>query len=301
MLDKEQIINYLNTLQEHKMAKDIFVPILQRMGCEGVKFTGGPDEVGIDIEYYELTKPENLRSYVGVQFKKGKLVYSSGGGKNSVKELKNQAEEAFDKEMHDIDTHATLYISRFVVATTGEINEKARAFIGKARQKGNDRRIDYWDGDRLAEYVQNYWMDDFINYFDITSQSEEENEGNIIDVEYIEENFEDLVNKCQGIRATINTHEWRIIRAIFDLSISSNGGVSISDLLLELGNNEDYFRGEFQQLSRLEYIFEEERNISLSGNAYDLLTLYSDIEEELIDAEEDPTQAIEIFNDLIDD
>jgi len=301
VLDKEQIINYLNTLQEHKMAKDIFVPILQRMGCEGVKFTGGPDEVGIDIEYYELTKPENLRSYVGVQFKKGKLVYSSGGGKNSVKELKNQAEEAFDKEMHDIDTHATLYISRFVVATTGEINEKARAFIGKARQKGNDRRIDYWDGDRLAEYVQNYWMDDFINYFDITSQSEEENEGNIIDVEYIEENFEDLVNKCQGIRATINTHEWRIIRAIFDLSISSNGGVSISDLLLELGNNEDYFRGEFQQLSRLEYIFEEERNISLSGNAYDLLTLYSDIEEELIDAEEDPTQAIEIFNDLIDD
>lgn len=58
MLDKEVIIKKLESLHEHKMAKDIFVPVLKNMGCLGVKFTGGPDETGIDLEYYELTKPE---------------------------------------------------------------------------------------------------------------------------------------------------------------------------------------------------------------------------------------------------
>ena len=90
------------------MAKDIFVPVLKSMGCLGVKFTGGPDEAGIDVEYYELTQPDNQKSYVGIQFKKGDLKYSSAGSKNSVKQAKNQAEEAFEKEIHDIESHATL-------------------------------------------------------------------------------------------------------------------------------------------------------------------------------------------------
>ena len=63
MLDKKFIIEKLESLREHKMAKDIFVPVLEKKGCSGVKFTGGPDEVGVDIEYYELTHPEKRRSY----------------------------------------------------------------------------------------------------------------------------------------------------------------------------------------------------------------------------------------------
>ena len=172
MLGKEVIIEKLDSLPEHKMARDIFVPVLKKMGCLGVKFTGGPDEIGVDVEYYELTQPEERRSYVGIQFKKGNLVYSSRGSKNSIKEVKNQAEEAFEKEIHDIDNRGTHYISRFVVATTGDINEKARSFIGKARSKGSDRRIDYWTGDRLAEYIQDYWLEEFLSYFQIDEVEE---------------------------------------------------------------------------------------------------------------------------------
>ncbi|MCK0746345.1 hypothetical protein [Chromohalobacter nigrandesensis] len=285
------------------MAKDIFVPVLKKMGCKGVKFTGGPDEVGIDIEYYELTQPENLKSYVGVQFKKGSLVYSSGGSKNSVKEVKNQAEEAFDKEIHDIKDHATYFISRFVVATTGDINEKARAFIGKARQKGNDRRIDYWTGDRLAEYIQDYWLNEFSEYFGVSDEGEEEasHEESVIDVEYIEENYSDLVEKCQKMRATVNSVEWNIIREVLDIMIKNGGcSVPLADLLMELGKTEEYHSEEFRHLSDLGYMDFDESGLSLDGHAHRLWKLYDSIVDELVDAEEDPERAIDIFVELID-
>ncbi|EKO3372895.1 hypothetical protein RDG65_002352 [Vibrio fluvialis] len=300
MLDKEIILENLNSLHEHKMAKDIFVPVLKKMGCKGVKFTGGPDETGIDIEYYELTQPENLKSYVGVQFKKGNLVYSSGGSKNSVKEVKNQAEEAFDKEIHDIDDHATYFISRFVVGTTGDINEKARSFIGKARQKGNDRRIDYWTGDRLAEYIQDYWMSEFIDYFKIEETEEECTDEAIVDVEYIEENYSKLVSSCQKMRATVNSIEWNIIEEILNLMIESGGGsIPLADLLMELGHTEEYYSEEFRHLRELGYLYADESGFSLDGHASKLWELYDNISEELQDAEEDPEDAKDILQELI--
>jgi hypothetical protein len=119
MLTKEKIVELLETLHEHRMAKDIFVPALKAAGLKGVRFTGGAEEQGVDLEYYELTQPEQRKSYVGIQFKKGPLVYQSDGrSKNSIQTAKNQAEEAFSKEMVDIQGHGTHFIGRFVVAVT---------------------------------------------------------------------------------------------------------------------------------------------------------------------------------------
>jgi hypothetical protein len=88
---------------------------------------------------------------VGVQFKKGDLIYSARGTKNSIKEIKNQAEEAFEKGIADANSSATHYIGRFIVVTTGEINDSAKYMINKAKAKGQDRRINFWDGEQLAE------------------------------------------------------------------------------------------------------------------------------------------------------
>ena len=300
MLEKATIIDHLNSLHEHKMAKEVFVPVLKKMGLKGVKFTGGPDEQGLDIEYYELTQPENEKSYVGVQFKKGDLVYSSGGSKNSVKEVKNQAEEAFEKEIHDIDEHSVRYISRFIVATTGDINENARKYIGRARQKGQDRRIDYWTGDRLAEYIQDDWQAEFKDYFSISNEDDTKYEA-IVDVEYIEENYEKLVQKCQQLRSTINTLEWSIIRQILKLLIESNGSsVPIADLLLELERTEEHLSEEFHHLFELDYIDRDEQGFWLSGHAHKLCELYSAIESELEDADESPKIASVILSEIID-
>ena len=60
-LNDEFIMGKLNKLPEHKMAKDIFVPLLRKKGLNGVKFTGGSDEEGIDIEYYEKSYADNTK------------------------------------------------------------------------------------------------------------------------------------------------------------------------------------------------------------------------------------------------
>ena len=229
------------------------------------------------------------------------MVYSSRGSKNSVKEVKNQAEEAFEKEIHDIESRATLYISRFVVAVTGNINERARLFIGKARQKGADRRIDYWTGDKLAEYIQENWSDEFLSYFEIEEVEEADvDEIQIIDEEYFEENYSKLVRKCQKLRSTVNLGDWRIVQALLDLQISQGGaGVPLADLLMELEGTEDHYRYSFGHLKELGYILIDDSGFSLDGHAEALWTLFVAIEEEIVDAEEDPEKARSILDALI--
>ena len=299
MLDKPRIIELLESIHEHKMARDIIVPVLRQMGLQGVKFTGGADEQGIDVEYYELTEPEREKSYVGIQFKKGNLVYSSGGSKGSVKEVRNQAEEAFEKEVHDLDSHSTRFISRFIVAVTGDINENARKFIGRARQKGTDRRIDYWTGDRLAEYIQHYWMDEFIEYFGVEEDRLYE-EDRIVDTEYIRENYGILVARCNRLPPTVDPIQWKILSTVFRLNLGPTAEPKIADLLLELGRTEDFLRQDIEQLIYLEYIDIQGQYIQLSGNASVLEELYESICHELVDAEETEVDPLDILEEIVD-
>ncbi|ADL50622.1 hypothetical protein [Clostridium cellulovorans] len=284
---------YLNTLNEHKMAKDIFVPILKKMDLKGVKFTGGSDEQGIDIEYYELSKPERFKQYVGIQFKKGDITYSARGTNNSIKEIKNQAEEAFQKEICSVNSGEVNYISRLIVATTGEINENARKLINKAKVKGENTRITYWDQERLAEYINEHWIDEFINYFGIKleeQQNEEENNDEdeyIVNENYLNENYEKEVKKCRKVKKTMNSWQWEIIEAminnIFDTDYSS---ISMSDLLMELESTEDNIRNELLNLVQLKYISLDEGEIYFDGNASDLSKLAHIIIDEMVGAEE---------------
>ncbi|MCW7490916.1 restriction endonuclease [Leptospira meyeri] len=296
-MEKERIIKLLNTLPEHKMAKEIFVPVLKAMGSKGVKFTGGPEEEGIDIEYYYLSQPDNQKMYVGVQFKKSDIKYGAGGNKNTVKEIKNQAEEAFDKELHDIDGKGVHYITRFIVATTGDINEPARKYIGKARLKGNDRNIDYWVGDRLAEYIQQYWLKEFIEYFKITETDDkiDDDELEIVTEDYLAENYSDLIKKCNRIKSATSITEWEILETI----AINNGGINMGDLLIELGKAEDYLEADFHKLASKDFVlFENDDSIttvSLTQKTEIISTLFSSIQTELHEADQSEDSAEELF------
>jgi len=302
MLTEDHILELLNTLHEHKMAKDIFVPLLKKMGLKGVKFTGGPDEEGIDIEYYQLTEPDNIKSYVGIQFKKGDLVYGAGGAKNTVKEIKNQAEEAFEKEIHDIEGGATTFLSRFIAATTGDINEKARKYIGKARQKNKDRQISYWNGTLLAEYIKNNWMEEFLKYFHDKIESEEvedDEDFGIVDAEYIQDNYNELIKSVKKVNSIVNGFEWEILQSVGLLGFRANSKVAMVDLLLELEQTEDYCFEEFRHLSSLGLLDIDADEIYLSGAASAIGELYGAIANELEDAEEDPSEAEDIYGEII--
>jgi|GEM_PF-2383848 len=307
MLTKEKILELLNTIPEHRMAKEIYVPVLKAMGMKGVKFTGGPDEEGIDIEYYELTQPENHRSYVGIQFKKNDLVYGSGGSKNTVKEVENQAAEAFIKDIVDIDNHSIVHISRFIVAVTGVINEPARRCIGRARQQARDRRIDYWDGDRLAEYIQNNWMEEFEKYFKIDPEEDDsiEIEESIIDDKYIEDNYSKLLKECLRVRKILSKPEWSIIQAIIKIGVFESDNLRkatsapIADIFIELERPEDFFSEELRHLTQLDFIEHDEGELYINGKADVFSDLAKKIVDELTQADEDLDNAETIFDDLL--
>ncbi|ODA42710.1 restriction endonuclease [Desulfosporosinus sp. BG] len=292
-IDDKTIMRYLNALHEHKMAKDIFVPILKKMGSKGVKFTGGTGEQGIDIEYYELSHPEKFKQYVGIQFKKGDITYSAKGTNNSIKEIKNQAEEAFQKEICSVDSGEVNYISRLIVATTGEINENARKLINKAKVKGENTRISYWDEQRLAEYINEYWIDEFIDYFEINSEKilyEENNEnedGYIVNENYLNENYEKEIIKCRKVKKTMNTWQWEIIKVmIHNLFDNDSSSINMSNLLMELESTEDNISNELRSLIQLSYINIDEGEICFSGNASVLSKLAKILIEDMIEAEE---------------
>lgn len=171
-LNDEFIMEKLNSLPEHKMAKDIFTPLLRKKGLKGVRFTGGADEQGIDIEYYEKSNADSIRLYAGIQFKKGNITYSSRAENGTVMDLKNQAEAAFQKDILYVDSGGVNHITRFIVATTGEINEYARKMINKAKNRGEQVNISYWDCGKLADDIRTYYLDEFMDYFNIDENEE---------------------------------------------------------------------------------------------------------------------------------
>lgn len=307
-LSDEFIMEKLNSILEHKMAKEIFTPLLQKKGLKGVKFTGGSDEEGIDIEYYEKSNADNTKQYAGIQFKKGDITYSSRAANGTVKDLKNQAEEAFAKDICDVNSGGVNHISRFIVATTGEINENARKMINKAKNRGEQTNISYWDCSKLANDIRNYFLDEFIDYFNIDEDEETEEYDyveNIVTLDYIEENYRDLIIKSNKCVKTFTSIQKEIVKAIINNYFESNFcEISIGDLLYELETQEEYIKNDLIDLQRFGNVYIEDDTVSLDGKANNLIRLAESIVEEMVSAdeyEENEDEAERIFYDLIDE
>ena len=308
-LSDDFIMEKLNSLDEHKMAKDIFVPLLKKKGLKGVKFTGGISEEGIDIEYYEESHADNSKQYAGIQFKKGDITYSSKGTNGTVKEIKNQAEEAFAKDICDVNSGGVNHISRFIVAATGEINENARKMINKAKNRGEQTNISYWDKDKLSDDIRTYYLDDFLEYFNIEDDYEEDGndnlDENIVSEDYIIENYGALVMQCKKCAKTMSYDQRQIIRAIIEYGFNEDlSYISIGDLLYSLGTTEDNIKSDLINLQRLDYIKIEDDEISLLGKANSFTKLITSIAQEMIDADEEDENGdsvMQLFYDIIDE
>ena len=304
-LSDEVIMEKLNSLPEHKMAKEIFVPLLKKKGLKGVKFTGGTDEEGIDIEYYEESNADNIKQYAGIQFKKGDITYSSRGTNGTVKDLKNQAEEAFSKDICDVNSGGVNHISRFIVATTGEINEYARKMINKAKNRGEQTNISYWDNGKLADDIRNYFYDEFVDYFNIEEEDETEEmyyQDDIVTTDYIEENYGTLVVKSNKCVRTFTYMQKRIVNAIINNYFETDSCfITIGNLLYEMETQEECIKVELSDLMRFGSINIDDDTIFLDGNAHSLLKLAECIVEELVSADEyEVDKAKQIFYDLVD-
>lgn len=181
-------------------------------------------------------------------------------------------------------------------------NEKARKYIGKARQKNKDRQISYWSGTLLAEYIKNNWMEEFLEYFHDQIESEEvedDEDLGIVDAEYIQDNYNELIERIKKVSSIVNGFEWEILQTVGLLGFRENSTVAMVDLLLELEQTEDYCSDEFRHLCSLGLLEIDEDGVYLRGAASSIRNLYDAIAEELHDAEEDPSEAEDIYDEII--
>lgn len=102
--------------------KEIITPLLRRIKFLNVHFNHGVKEYGKDYTFSELTPFGDLRHY-GLQ---AKAVSLSGGVNSQIDEIIGQIEDAFNMLYYEIDSKDEIYISTFIIATSGNFTDNAK-------------------------------------------------------------------------------------------------------------------------------------------------------------------------------
>jgi hypothetical protein len=126
----------------------------------GLHFTGGRDEQGTDIEYYEMIGPDSFRHYTGIQVKKTNISVSAAST------LTNQGDRAFEKEIIDPADGRRYRIHRWIVATTGTISPDAKRQIQTELDRYG-KPIAFWDGVKLGEYILDNFYSEFVSILEV--------------------------------------------------------------------------------------------------------------------------------------
>lgn len=164
----QQILNG-STASENQISQHVLVPCLLKISMNnnhsfrGIQFTGGSNEQGTDIEYYEVIGPDKFRHYTGIQVKKMGLSVSA------TRELINQGTRAFEKEIIDPADGRAYRLHRWIVATTGNITDPAKAQI-HAELDRYGKPITFWDGIRVAELILENFYSEFISIMNVPPQ-----------------------------------------------------------------------------------------------------------------------------------
>ena len=157
---------FLDPLSENEITQQIIIPTLQKVSMRngyrfrGLHFTGGRDEQGTDIEYYEMIGPDSFRHYTGIQVKKMNISVSAA------RELINQGNRAFEKEILGPDDGRSCRIHRWIVATTGTISPTPR---GRYKQSLPLWQTDSFLGRRqaLGEYILEAYHSEFVDILNV--------------------------------------------------------------------------------------------------------------------------------------
>src|SRR5215212_2077233 len=156
-----QEILHSSALSEDEISKQIIVSLLHKISgkhsysLRDIQFTGGRDERGIDIQYYEVMGPDKLRFYTGIQAKKKDLSISAAT------ELINQGTQAFDKDIIDASEGRSYRLKRWIVATTGDIKQPAKEEIHRHLNRYG-KPISFWDGVRVGEFILEHFYQEFV-------------------------------------------------------------------------------------------------------------------------------------------
>ena len=139
------------------------------MGFRDPHFTGGDKEKGIDVLYHEITAPEDMPRFTGIQLKLGNIT-AKVGRRISPAGIEDQIRQAFEKKVGFRGQEPFTRISTLVICTTGDITADARKEIeeGIHSYRRLGAPIRFWQGSDLASYIERHWLERFVQLAGIT-------------------------------------------------------------------------------------------------------------------------------------
>ena len=105
--------------------KEVLIPLFNLMDFNSVRFNHGTQEFGKDITFYDKDKFGNIE-YYGVQVKAGDI---SGKVNSKINEITTQLNDAFNIPFKDIETGREEFLSKIIIANSGEYTENAKTKI----------------------------------------------------------------------------------------------------------------------------------------------------------------------------
>jgi len=168
------IQQYLKSKHEHIIGKEVITPLLQAMGCTDAQFYGGSNEEGTDIRFSYESTPDRLKKFTGVQLKKDDIDAVSRDA-SSITPLISQAIRALRTKFFDNFEKKYFTLSRYIICSFGGITRSAQDFIIEAVLEDKlEKDIDFWPGMVIGQYIKDYYLDGFAQYFNIQSDELEE-------------------------------------------------------------------------------------------------------------------------------
>lgn len=129
--------------------KEVVLPLLKNLGFKQVKYNHGVKEFGKDVIFSNINK-FNQKEYFAVQVKAGDV---SGSVRGDIDELINQIDDAFKVPLQLIDTKSEIYISKLIIAISGNFTDNAKI---KIRNKVNNiilGNLIFWDKDEILNLL----------------------------------------------------------------------------------------------------------------------------------------------------
>jgi len=136
---------------ERDFTISVLIPILRKLGFSNVRYSHGPREFGRDILFSRVNEFEEIEFW-GAQVKHGDV---SGGVKSDIDEIIGQLDDAFKMPFYDVYTRRKQYISKLLIAISGNFTANAvEKICEKIESAAIRNNLIFVDGERIATLAE---------------------------------------------------------------------------------------------------------------------------------------------------
>ncbi len=151
----------ISSLTEDQFLDNVLVPLLERMKFERVRRVDshGRNEFGSDVKPFRYVTPVGTLEYYALQAKAVRI-HGMSAAQGNAGELISQVNQAFAVGFVDDLDNERKKIDKFIVATNQGITPDAERVI--AESIVGDRKVVFWDIDRVATLVKKHDLVQFV-------------------------------------------------------------------------------------------------------------------------------------------